>query len=136
MTEAEAKASLAQTVWIASGFTALGLVLYAMLRGPRVAAAFAVAAAASFVNLWFFNWLSGSIAPQPERDLGESRKKRWPASLFIGRYAGLWLVGYATLKTLGVSAVPVLLGLLATTAALLVSSIIDAIRKPKRPSFS
>jgi ATP synthase I chain len=102
------------------GFT--GFVLYMMRLGVRPALGFLLGAAGSLGNLWLFNWLSRSIAP------GERQQKPWTASLFVGRYLGLGLAGYATVKLLDVNPVPVLLGLLASTAAVLASSIFDLVR--------
>jgi hypothetical protein len=107
-------------------FTALfgvtGFVLYVARLGFRPAFGFLLGAAGSLGNLWLFNWLSGSIAP------GERQQKPWTASLFFGRYLGLGLVGYATVKALDVNPVPVLLGLLASTAAVLASSLFELVR--------
>ena len=99
-----------------------GFVLYAARLGVRPAFGFLFGAAGSLGNLWLFNWLSRSIAP------GERQQKPWTASLFVGRYLGLGLAGYATVKLLDVNPVPVLLGLLASTAAVLASSLFHLAR--------
>jgi hypothetical protein len=103
-------------------FTLGGGLWYLAEHGGREAAGFLIGALGSFGNLWLFNWLSASIAP------GGQRRSPWQSGLFIGRYLGLFLVGYATVKALDVSPLAVLLGLLASTAAALVSSIIELIR--------
>ena len=103
-------------------FTLGGFLWYFAEHGGREALGFLIGALGSFGNLWLFNWLSASIAP------GDRRRSPWQSSLFIGRYLGLFLVGYATVKGLDVSPLAVLLGLLASTAAALVSSIIELIR--------
>ena len=103
-------------------FALAGFIWYFGHHGAREAFGFLIGAAGSFGNLWLFNWLSGSIAP------GDNPRRPWQASLFVGRYLGLFLVGYATVNALDVSPLAVLLGLLASTAAALTSSIIELIR--------
>lgn len=103
-------------------FTLAGFLWYFANHGGREAFGFLVGAIGSFGNLWLFNWLSRSIAP------GDRRRSPWQSSLFIGRYLGLFLVGYATVKALDVSPLAVLLGLLASTAAALASSVIELVR--------
>ena len=122
MTDEELAQSLRRMYRLTALFGAVGFVWCFGARGPREAFGFLVGVLGSFGNLWVFNWLSRSIAP------GERQKKPWEAGLFIGRYAGLFLVGYATVKALDVSPLAVLLGLLASTAAILASSIADLIR--------
>jgi len=73
----------------------------------------------SFGNLWLFHRLSVSIAP------GEGSGKPWQAGAFIGRYMVLFAVGYVIVKGLDVNPLPVVLGLFASTAAVLASSIIE-----------
>jgi hypothetical protein len=103
-------------------FATIGFVSYFARFGSRAAFGFLLGAAGSFGNLWLFNWLSRAIAP------GGHQRRPWTAGLFMGRYLGLGLVGYATVKGLDVSPLPVLLGLLASTAAVLASSVYDLIR--------
>jgi hypothetical protein len=122
MTDQDLARSLRQLNALTAAFSLIGFVWYFSLRGPREAFGFLLGAAGSFGNLWLFSWLSRAIAP------GDHRRKPWQASLFIGRYLGLFLVGYATVNALGVSPLPVLFGLLASTAAVLVSSIVDLVR--------
>lgn len=119
MTEVELQRSLRRLYRLTAVFTAAGFAWYAAHSDTRDALGFLIGAVGSFGNLWVFNWLSRSIAP------GDRKHKPWTAGLFIGRYAGLWLVGYGTVKLLGVGPLPVLLGLLASTAAVLVSSLVD-----------
>ncbi len=102
-------------------FSLAGFVWAFANHGAREAFGFLIGAVGSFGNLWLFNWLTRSIAP------GQGRRP-WQSGLFIGRYLGLFLVGYATVKSLDVSPLAVLLGLLASTAAALVSSITELIR--------
>jgi ATP synthase I subunit len=121
MTDLDLRRSLKRLYLLTAVFTAAGFVWYFAHSNPRDAYGFLIGAVGSFGNLWVFNWLSRSIAP------GERKQKPWTASLFIGRYAGLWVVGYGTVKLLDVGPLPVLLGLLASTAAVLASSIVDLI---------
>jgi ATP synthase I chain len=94
-------------------FGLFGFVSYFALEGPRSAFAFLLGAAISFGNLWLFNWLAGSIAPS------DSPRKPWQAGAFVGRYLILFTAGYVIVKALGVSPLPVVLGLFASTAAVL-----------------
>lgn len=122
MTNEEFLASMRRLYLFTAVFAMAGAIAY-LARGERLdAIALLIGAAGAFGNLWLFNWLSRSIAP------GDRRHKPWGAGLFIGRYAGFLLVGYATVKTLNVSPLPVLFGLLASTAAVLAISVVDLIR--------
>jgi ATP synthase I subunit len=100
-------------------FGVLGAAAFSWLRGPREGLAFALGALGSFGNLWLFHRLSFSIAP------GEVSRKPWQASAFIGRYFILFALGYVIVKGLGVNPLPVVLGLFASTAAVLTSSIFE-----------
>jgi hypothetical protein len=122
MTDQDLSFSIQRFYVLTAVFAAVGFVACLARFGARPAFGFLLGAAGSFGNLWLFNWLSRSLAP------GDRQRKPWTASLFVGRYLGLWLVGYATVKTLDVSPLPVLLGLLASTAAVLASSIVDLVR--------
>lgn len=114
--------SMRRLYLLTGAFTLAGFLWYFAQHGGREASGFLIGAVGSFGNLWLFNWLSGAIAP------GDARRPPWQTSLFIGRYFGLFLVGYATVKALDVSPLAVLLGLLASTAAALASSVIELIR--------
>ena len=107
-------------------FILIGFVWQFTVAGPRDALAFVAGGLGSFGNLWMFDWLSRSIAP------GDRTQKPWQAGLFIGRYIVLIAFGYATVKALDVSALAVLLGLLASTAAAVVSSLFELIRNLTR----
>jgi len=122
VTDHELTHSVRRLYALTAAFTLIGFVSYFSTHGARDAFAFLLGALGSFGNLWLFNWLSRSIAP------GEHRRNPWHASLFVGRYLGLFLVGYATVKALDVSPLPVLFGLLASTGAVLASSIVDLVR--------
>ena len=106
-------------------FGSVGFILYSIRLGIRPGVGFLLGALGSLANLWLFNWLSSTIAP------GDRHRKPWSASFFISRYLALGLVAYATVKVLDVSPVPVLLGLLASTAAVLLSSVLDLVQSAK-----
>lgn len=125
MTDNDLHISLRRLYLLTALFAGVGFVWYLARADLRAAFGFLLGAAGSFGNLWLFNWLSRTIAPEDGRP---ARQKPWAASLFVGRYAGLWLVGYGTVKLLGVGPLPVLMGLLASTAAVLASSVADVIR--------
>jgi len=90
-----------------------GTVVYWLYGGFRPALAFALGAATSFLNLWLFNRLASSIEP------GERSRKPWQAGAFAGRYLIFFAAGYVIVKALDVSPLPVVFGLFASTAAVL-----------------
>jgi hypothetical protein len=73
----------------------------------------------SIGNLWLWDWLSHVIEP------GRGPKKSWQAGLFVGRYLILLGGGYGIVKVLGVNPLAVVLGLLTSTAAVLMLLIIE-----------
>jgi len=103
-------------------FGILGAAAFGWLKGPQEGLAFALGALGSFGNLWLFDRLSVGIAP------GEGSKKPWEAGAFVGRYIILFAAGYVIVKGLGVNPLPVVLGLFASTAAVLTSSIVELIQ--------
>lgn len=106
------------TVW----FGVAGFVLYFWLEGGRSAVGFVLGAAGSFGNLWLFQWLSRAISP------GDAPRKPWHAAAFVVRYVVLFIVGYVIVNALGVNPLAVVLGLLASTAAVLTLSVFEIIR--------
>src|SRR5437588_3934 len=124
MAEHDAHGSVWRLYLLTAAFALAGVLWYLAHWNVRDAVGFFIGAVGSFGNLWLFNWLSRTIAPTADQP---ARHKPWTASLFIGRYAGLWLVGYGTVKLLGVGPLPVLFGLLASTAAVLASSVVDVV---------
>jgi hypothetical protein len=103
-------------------FGVLGAAAFSWLQGSREGLAFALGALGSFGNLWLFHRLSVSIAP------GEASRKPWQAGAFLGRYILLFAAGYVIVKGLGVNPLPVVLGLFASTAAVLTSSIVELLQ--------
>jgi hypothetical protein len=111
--------SLRRVYWLIAFFALLGFVWYLAITGIRDALGFALGAAGSFGNFWLFDRLSHRIAPGP------GRAKPWEAGAFIARYVVLLGIGYAIVKALNVSPLAVILGLLASTAAVLASLVIE-----------
>jgi hypothetical protein len=103
-------------------FGVLGFVSYLRLEGPRSALGFVLGAAISIGNLWLFDWLADAIAPS------SSARKPWQAGAFVGRYLILFTGGYVIVKALGINPLPVVLGLFASTAAVLLSSAIELLQ--------
>jgi hypothetical protein len=96
-------------------FGLLGALAYLALQGALTALGFLLGAAISLGNLWLFNWLADSIAPR------DSPRRPWQTGAFVGRYLILFAGGYVIVKALGVNPLPVVLGLFASTAAVLLS---------------
>jgi hypothetical protein len=99
----------------------LGAIAFLVPYGIRPALAFLLGAAVSLGNLWLFSWLARAIEP------GDRQQKPWEAGAFIGRYLILFTFGYVIVKSLGVSPLPVVLGLFASTAAVLLSSMLELV---------
>lgn len=103
----------------------IGFVWYFAVRGPRSGFGFALGAATSFGNLWLFDWLSRAIAPASADQ--EAPRRKWQGGLFAGRYLILFTFGYVIVKALGVNPLAVVLGLFASTAAIIISLAASAI---------
>jgi hypothetical protein len=125
MTEPEAAFIVRRIYWLALGFGVIGFVIYFGLQGWRPAAGFALGALGSIGNLWLFEKLTHSIEPAAA---GEPPKKPWQAGIFVTRYIVMILVGYAIVRGLGVDALAVILGLLASTAAVVASTVIELLQ--------
>jgi hypothetical protein len=111
-----------RTLYRLTVFTALAGTLFFLVRtGPRNALAFLLGAAISLGNLWLFDRLARSIEP-PATHTATPRKS-WQAGAFVTRYLIFFAAGYAIVKSLDVSPLPVVLGLFASTAAVLLSSL-------------
>jgi hypothetical protein len=107
--------------WLTGLVGVIGFVWYFWLQGAAPATGFLLGAASSFGNLWLFDWLSRAIAP------GTASRKPWRAGAFITRYLLLFAAGYVIVNALDVSPLPVILGLFASTAAVLTSSILELV---------
>lgn len=113
--------SVRSLYWLTFWLGAIGFVSYFAFRGFMPALDFALGVVGSFCNLWLFVWLTGTIAR------GDHARKSWRAGLFILRYVLLILFGYVIVKALNVNGLAILVGLLASTAAVLVSLTIEIV---------
>lgn len=107
--------------WLTGLVAAIGFVWYFLVQGPAPAVDFLLGAGGSFGNLWLFDWLSRAIAP------GTASRKPWQAGAFFTRYLLLFAAGYVIVNALDVNPLPVILGLFASTAAVLTSSILELV---------
>ena len=114
--------SLSRLYRLTGSFGIFGFVSYFWLAGPRSAFGFLLGAAVSFGNLWLFQWLADAISST------NSPRKPWQAGAFLGRYLVLFTAGYVIVKALGVNPLPVVLGLFASTAAVLLSITIELVQ--------
>ena len=119
MSPQNASLSIKRLYWLTSSFGISGFVWYFWAQGSRAALAFILGALCSVGNLWLFDRLSRAIAP------GETSRKPWQAGTYIARYLILLAAGYVIVKALNVSALAVVLGLLASTAAVVTSLIFE-----------
>ncbi len=126
MTNDEFQLSLRRLYWLTAFFGAAGFVSYFWVRGLQPALSFGLGAVGSFGNLWLFSWLSNAISP------GAHARKPWKAGLFAGRYAVLLLLGYVIVKALKVNGLAVILGLLASAAAVLASLTFEIVQSTAR----
>jgi hypothetical protein len=101
--------------WLTGSLGMIGFVSYFALEGLRSAFGFGAGAAISFGNLWLFNWLSGALAP------ANAPRRNWQAGLFVARYLILFTFGYVIVKGLDVNPLALVLGLLTSTAAVIIS---------------
>lgn len=111
--------SMRRLYWCTGVFGLLGAVWCLWQSGGRAAVGFLLGAAGSLGNLWLWDWLAHMIEP------GRAPQKSWQAGLFVGRYLILLGGGYGIVKVLGVTPVAVVLGLLTSTAAVLIILIIE-----------
>jgi hypothetical protein len=105
--------------WLTAAFGVIGFVSYFVLVDAISAVAFVLGAVGSFGNLWLFDWLSRAVAP------GTTSRKPWQAGAFVTRYLLFFAAGYVIVKALNVNPLPVIFGLLVSTAAVLMSSILE-----------
>ena len=109
--------STGQLYWLTAITGLLGFIGLLMANGFRPAVAFLLGALISLGNLWLFERLARGIEP------GENARKPWEAGAFFSRYLILFAAGYAIVNALGVSPLPVVLGLFASTVAVLIASV-------------
>ncbi len=102
-------------------FGVAGFVALWPAQGFRIAFAFLLGNLASHGNLYLLSYLTRAISPS-----GSDPKKPWEARTFITRYRLLlFAAGYAIVKTLNVNPLAVILGLFASTAAVIVSIVFE-----------
>lgn len=111
--------SIRRIYWLTALFALAGFAAFWPLHGFRTAVAYLLGAVVSMGNLFLFGYLSRAISPAA----GET--KPWEARAFISRYLLLFAGGYVIVKALGVNPLAVIVGLLASTAAVIVSIIIE-----------
>lgn len=104
---------------LTGGFALAGFSLLWPAEGFRFALAFLLGGIASVGNLYLFGYLTRSISP------AGGEKKPWQAGMFVSRYILMFAGGYVIFKTLGVNPLAILLGLLASSAAVVASIIIE-----------
>ncbi len=100
-------------------FGVLGFVLFFWRTGFGAAAAFAGAAAFSFLNLWMLNRITLLITPGP------NVRKPLQAGAFFIRFVFLLAIGYGIFVGLNVDPMAVVSGLLCGTAATLTAVIFE-----------
>jgi hypothetical protein len=115
----EGEGSVRRMYFLTAMFGAAGFAAFWPMQGFKTALAFLLGAMVSAGNLFLFGYLSRAISPTP----GES--KPWEARAFISRYLLMLAGGYVIVKALGVNPLAVILGLLASTAAVVASVIIE-----------
>jgi len=116
-----ADAYVRRLYWTTAALGLVGSIAYFVLDGMRSALGFAIGSASSLGNLWLFSWLSQAIAP------GAPIRQRWRSGIFALRYAVLILAGYVIVNALGVKPLAVVLGLLASTAAIILTGILELV---------
>jgi hypothetical protein len=122
MTGQDLNQSLRRLYWLTALFGVMGFVSYFWLQGPRSAFGFLLGAVSSFGNLYLFVWLSRAISPIA------TTRRPWKAGAFVARYVILITIGYVIVNALSVNALAVILGLFASTAAVLLSSTIEIVQ--------
>jgi hypothetical protein len=122
MTDQDLNQSLRRLYWLTALFGVMGFVSYFWLQGPRSAFGFLLGALSSFGNLYLFVWLSRAISPTT------APRRPWKAGAFVGRYLILVTIGYVIVNALSVNPLAVILGLFASTAAVLLSSTIEIVQ--------
>ncbi len=113
--------SVRQLYVLTTVFAVAGAIWMFTIGGGRPALAFFLGACASLGNLWLFHKLARGIEP------GAATRKPWQAGAFATRYLIFLAVGYVIVNALGVSPLPVALGLFASTAAVLSSSLLELV---------
>jgi 4-hydroxybenzoate polyprenyltransferase len=111
--------SIRRLYWLTAVLGVSGFIALWPMQGFRTALAFLLGALASLGNLFLFGYLSRAISP------GDKQTKPWEARAFISRYLLLFAGGYVIVKALGVKPLPVIVGLLTSTAAVVLSIVLE-----------
>lgn len=111
--------SVRRIYWLTGVFGLAGFVFAWSRQDFKTGLAYLLGAAVSAGNVFLFSYLARAISPSG----GET--KPWEARVFITRYLLMFAAGYVIVKALGVSPLAVILGLLASTAAVVTSIIIE-----------
>ncbi len=104
---------------LTAAFAIAGFIAFWTRHGFKTALAFLLGSAVSCGNLYLFDHLATVISPN------QGARKPWATRAFISRYLLMFAGGYVIVKGLGVSPLAVLLGLLASTAAVVSSIVVD-----------
>ncbi len=113
------KTTIQQLYKLTAAFGVAGTVWMAFTAGWRSGLAFFFGSLLSCGNLWLFDRLATGIEPGPQT------RKPWQAGAFVSRYLIFLAAGYVIVNALGVSPLPVVLGLFVSTAAVLLSSLLE-----------
>ncbi len=125
---AETGAEFRRVCLLTAGLGVIGFVSYLAIQGLRPGLAFAAGVLGSFGNLWMWNWLVHSLSRYATNQHStENKKPSWQAGSFIGRYVILLGLGYVIVRALDVSPLAIISGLLASTAAVLISLVVEII---------
>lgn len=116
---AQRQISVRQLYRSTAAVAVLGSLAMLVYSGWRPALAFLLGSLISLGNLWLFARLARGIEP------GDRSRKPWQAGAFFARYLIFFTFGYVIVRSLGVSPLPVVLGLFASTAAVLLSSAVE-----------
>ncbi|MGH9618269.1 MAG: ATP synthase subunit I [Bryobacteraceae bacterium] len=122
MTERDLTRSLAWLYRLGSIYAAIGFVAYLYAADTREATGFLLGALSAIGNLWLFAWLTRAIDP------GRLSRKPWATAVYAIRLLLLFVLAYVIVKLLGVSPLPVILGLLVSAAAVLTFLVTEVIQ--------
>ena len=105
--------------WLTFLISFIGSVLGGTLWGRQVGGGFAFGSLASFVNLWI--WESIALAAGGT----QNRRTTAAAFFFVGRFLALFAFGYVIVKALNIQPLAAILGLLTSSAAVIVEIFIE-----------
>ncbi len=105
--------------WLTLAIGVAGSVLGAIIWNGRAGAGFALGSLASLGNLWV--WESIALAAGG----AQNRRTMAAAGFFAGRLLALFAFGYVIVKALNIQPLPAILGLFASSAAVLLEILIE-----------